>query len=217
MSLIGKFRIPPSEVQASSPMQFMILDAGAQALEGVRLLPTDRTGIYIGSIGSGWQKDTGLQIHRDVMLEALKVSSSFLSLPNNIQEKVIGSIKHSIGKSVNSAGVENLIVHSLASVACGRIAQYFDIKGPHVAVDAGYASSLAALEIGIRSLQEGSVDLSLVGGASEILTPLNMIAFSKLGPVEVYYPTARWGGGWNTSRGRNSYVCFKEAGGRSAG
>ncbi|WP_129726192.1 type I polyketide synthase [Ectobacillus funiculus] len=176
-----KFRIPPSEVQASSPMQFMILDAGAQALEGVRLLPTDRTGIYIGSIGSGWQKDTGLQIHRDVMLEALKMSSSFLSLPNNIQEKVIGSIKHSIGKSLNSAGVENLIVHSLASVACGRIAQYFDIKGPHVAVDAGYASSLAALEIGIRSLQEGSVDLSLVGGASEILTPLNMIAFSKLG------------------------------------
>lgn len=176
-----KFRIPPSEVQASSPMQFMILDAGVQALESVRMLPTDRTGIYIGSIGSGWQKDTGLQIHRDVMLEALKMSSSFLSLPNNTQEKIIGSIKHSMGKSLNSAGVENLIVHSLASVACGRIAQYFDIKGPHVAVDAGYASSLAALEIGIRSLQEGSVDLSLVGGASEILTPLNMIAFSKLG------------------------------------
>lgn len=176
-----KFRIPPSEVKTSSPMQFMILDAGAQALDNIKVLPKKRTGIYIGSIGSGWQKDTGLQIHRDAMMQALKASPCFSSLLDDIQGQIIESAAAEMDQSLNSAAVENMIVHSLASIACGRIAQYFDIKGPHVSVDSGYASSLAALEMGIRSLQEGSVDLSLVGGASEILTPLNMIAFSKLG------------------------------------
>lgn len=176
-----KYRIPPNEVKGSNPMQFMILDAGTQALEQVKHIPNERTGIYIGSTGSGWQKDTCLQIHKDAILKAIKQSPAFLSLPYETQGDIVHFVQERVGQSLQDAAEENMIVHSLASIACGRIAQYFDIKGPHVSIDSGYASSLAALEVGIRSLQEGSVDLALIGGASEILTPLNMIAFSKLG------------------------------------
>lgn len=176
-----KFRIPPSEVNGSNPMQFMILDAGTQALEQVKVLPKHRTGIYIGSTGSGWQKDTCLQIHKDAIMQALRTSPSVQALAMEWQEKLIRSIETRMDDSLQSGANENMIVHSLASIACGRIAQYFDIRGPHVSIDAGYASSLAALEAGSHALQEGSIDLALIGGASEILTPLNMIAFAKIG------------------------------------
>ncbi|MGE5703799.1 MAG: polyketide synthase, partial [Clostridia bacterium] len=162
-------------------MKFIILVAGTQELYNVKIIPKQTTGIYIGSIGSGWQKDTCLQIHKDAMLHSLRTSSHFQALPSESQELLLQSVVGRIDQHLKSAAEENMIVHSLASVACGRIAQHFDLKGPHVSIDAGYSSSLAALEVGIRSLQEGSVDLSLVGGASEILTPLNMIAFAKLG------------------------------------
>ncbi|MGC5325405.1 beta-ketoacyl synthase N-terminal-like domain-containing protein [Brevibacillus sp. SYSU BS000544] len=178
-----RFRIPPSEVKTSNPMQFMILDAGTQALEKLKVLPKQRTGIYIGSNGSSWQKDTCIQIHKDAMLHALTTSSGFQSLPVDLQERVIESIEEKLNRNLRSAADENIIVQSLASVACGRIAQYFDIRGPHVSIDAGYSSSLAALDVGVRSLVEGSVDVALVGGASEILTPLNLIAFAKLGSL----------------------------------
>src|SRR5262245_55106241 len=54
-----RFRIPPADVKSVNPLQFMVLDAGTQALSGVKRLPRERTGLFLGSTGLGWQRDTG--------------------------------------------------------------------------------------------------------------------------------------------------------------
>ena len=50
---------------------------------------------------------------------------------------------------------EDNVVNASASVAAGRINMHFDLRGPHFAIDAGFASSLAALDTGVRLLREG--------------------------------------------------------------
>jgi acyl transferase domain-containing protein len=69
----------------------------------------------------------------------------------------------------------------IPSVMCGRIANRLDLMGPAFAVDAACASSLIALQLGMRELDAGAVDLALVGGVQVSTTaPINVI-FARLG------------------------------------
>jgi acyl transferase domain-containing protein/NAD(P)-dependent dehydrogenase (short-subunit alcohol dehydrogenase family)/NAD(P)H-dependent flavin oxidoreductase YrpB (nitropropane dioxygenase family) len=67
----------------------------------------------------------------------------------------------------------------LTNVVAGRIANRFDLGGPNFVVDAACASSLAAVDLGVRELREGRSDLVLVGGVELDQTPHAYLSFSK--------------------------------------
>jgi acyl transferase domain-containing protein/NAD(P)H-dependent flavin oxidoreductase YrpB (nitropropane dioxygenase family)/NAD(P)-dependent dehydrogenase (short-subunit alcohol dehydrogenase family) len=67
----------------------------------------------------------------------------------------------------------------LANVVAGRVANRFDLGGPNVTLDAACASSLAALDLAVRELDEGRCDLMLTGGLDFDQTPQAFTAFSK--------------------------------------
>ena len=175
-----KFRVPPADVQAVNPMQWMILDAGTQALSQAGVLPRDRTSIIIGATGLGWQRDSGLQIRLDDMLDAVRATEEFRALPPDRRDELLEVTERRLRARLKEVSEDN-VVGASASVAAGRLNMHFDLKGPHYSVDAGFASSLAALDLAVRGLRDGEFDLAVAGGASEMLTPLEFIAFSKLG------------------------------------
>ena len=74
------------------------------------------------------------------------------------------------------------------SVAAGRIAFTFDFTGPAVAVDTACSSSLVAVHLAIQSLRAGECDLAVAGGVHLLLSPLGLVASSKLGATS---PDAR--------------------------
>ena len=67
------------------------------------------------------------------------------------------------------------------SVAAGRIAFTFDFTGPAVSVDTACSSSLVAVHLAIQSLRAGECDLAIAGGVHLLLSPLGLVASSKLG------------------------------------
>lgn len=67
------------------------------------------------------------------------------------------------------------------SVMCGRIANRLDLMGPAFAVDAACASSLIAVQLGMRELQVGTADLALVGGVQVSTTAPIAVIFARLG------------------------------------
>ncbi|MFZ1431214.1 MAG: polyketide synthase, partial [Geminicoccaceae bacterium] len=67
------------------------------------------------------------------------------------------------------------------SIAAGRIAFTFDFTGPAVSVDTACSSSLVAVHLAIQSLRAGECDLAVAGGVHLLLSPLGLVASSKLG------------------------------------
>jgi amino acid adenylation domain-containing protein/non-ribosomal peptide synthase protein (TIGR01720 family) len=66
------------------------------------------------------------------------------------------------------------------STAAGRLAYFYDLRGPCITLDTACSSSLVAIDQAIRSLRCGSCDLALVGGVSLVLSPDSMVALCKV-------------------------------------
>ncbi|MCC6812326.1 MAG: acyltransferase domain-containing protein [Deltaproteobacteria bacterium] len=175
-----KFRMPPAEVELINPMQLMALDAGAQALSAVKQLPKERTGLVLGATGFGWQRDSGLRIRARDMLAAVEAAPEYAALASEVRTRVSFKTLQLMDSALRPVSEDN-VVNASASVACGRLAMHFDLKGIHYSVDAGFASALAALDVAIGMLDDGTVDAVVTGGASEMLSPLELAAFAKLG------------------------------------
>ncbi len=70
---------------------------------------------------------------------------------------------------------------SSGAVIANRLSYALGLRGPSLSVDAACASSLAAVHLACQALRLGECDLALAGGVQLILSPANMVAFSRGG------------------------------------
>ena len=86
---------------------------------------------------------------------------------------------------LKSAYNEPIGVHSATSnalsVAPGRLAFAFDLKGPSLSIDTACSSSLVAAHLGLRGLSRGDFDGAVVAGVSLILAGRNTMMFQRAG------------------------------------
>ena len=72
------------------------------------------------------------------------------------------------------------------SVAAGRLAYSWGLKGPAIAVDTACSSSMTALHLAGLSLRSGDCDVAIVGGVNVMMTPYISLQFAcakMLSPV----------------------------------
>jgi acyl transferase domain-containing protein/NADPH:quinone reductase-like Zn-dependent oxidoreductase/NAD(P)-dependent dehydrogenase (short-subunit alcohol dehydrogenase family)/acyl carrier protein len=65
------------------------------------------------------------------------------------------------------------------AIAIGRLAYFYDFRGPALSVDTACSSSLVAVHLAVRALRSGECDLALAAGVSVIATPEPSITFSR--------------------------------------
>ncbi len=67
------------------------------------------------------------------------------------------------------------------SITANRVSYIYDFKGPSIAVDTACSSSLIALDMAVKSLQDGRCDVAIAGGVNALITPTLYLSFSKAG------------------------------------
>ena len=71
------------------------------------------------------------------------------------------------------------ITGNVLNLIPGRVAYFFDFKGPALSIDTACSSSLVAIHYACQSLKNGEVDYALAGGVNVLLRPESNITLSK--------------------------------------
>lgn len=176
------FGIMPGSVDGSDPGHFLTLRVARDALADAGYLtrPFDRqrTGVIIGH---------GCYPHRGMTASgAYGEAERFVSqlheivpeLPAETLERLLARIKSRLPPFT-----PDTCPGLISNVLSGRIANRLNLMGPNYLVDAACASSLIALDAGMRELQANRCDMMLVGGAQENTNAGVFIVFSMLGAL----------------------------------
>jgi acyl transferase domain-containing protein/phosphopantetheinyl transferase len=177
------YGVMPLSVDGAEPEHFLALRVAHEALADAGYLdrPFDRekAGVILGrgnflNRGNATALQHGLVI--DQTLGLLK------RLHPEYQDEDLRHIKRELQASLPPFNAETA-PGLVANVMCGRIANRLDLKGPNYAVDAACASSVVALDLGVRELLSGRCDLMLVGGVSISTPPIVFMVFCQLGAL----------------------------------
>ncbi|NBV41516.1 polyketide synthase [bacterium] len=83
-------------------------------------------------------------------------------------------IKNGLNNAHSVAGTLNTFIPN-------RISYFFNLHGPSIHIDTACASSLFAVEQGVRSVRSGECGMALVGGVNLLLSETQYTSFSKAG------------------------------------
>ena len=159
-----KHKIPPKQIAAADPLQFMLLDAVDQALQdaGFQDLSFDRsrTGVIVGTVfGDEFSQHLEMGIHLPRFQHDLERSlkqrgvadDAITSVCEQFEEILLDHMPALIDETGSFT----------ASTLASRITKTYDFMGGAVAIDAGEASSLAALSSSLDLLRAGDCDLMI--------------------------------------------------------
>ncbi len=168
------YGIPPASLRSIEPMQLLALAVAKAALEDAGLdrhpFPRDRTATIFAS---GGMNDLGtIYIFRTLLAHYLpKVPD----LPITTQKQILRSLYD----EELPPWTEDSFPGFLGNVVAGRVANRLNLGGTNFAVDAACASSLAALDVGIRQLRSGDADVALVGAIDGTNNAVAFMAFAQ--------------------------------------
>jgi acyl transferase domain-containing protein/NAD(P)-dependent dehydrogenase (short-subunit alcohol dehydrogenase family)/NAD(P)H-dependent flavin oxidoreductase YrpB (nitropropane dioxygenase family) len=158
-----RYGMPPNSLSSIEPLQLLTLEAVSAALQDAgysdRPFPRQRTAVILGAGGGVAELGNQYAVRSALPMFVDDISPDVLSrLPEWTEDSFAGI---------------------LLNVAAGRVANRFDLGGVNYTVDAACASSLAAVHLATRELEDGTSDMVIVGGVDTVQNPFGYLCFSK--------------------------------------
>ncbi|RTL87031.1 MAG: SDR family NAD(P)-dependent oxidoreductase [Hyphomicrobiales bacterium] len=169
-----RYGIPPASLRSIEPMQLLALEVTRRAIEDAGLdrrpFPRERTSAIFGA---GGLHDMGIAYVFRTELER------YLQRVPGLAEETRREIVDRLRTHELPDWTEDSFPGFLGNVVAGRVANRFDLGGMNFTVDAACASSLAALEIGVRHLRDGDADMAVVGAIDGTNNSVSFMAFAQ--------------------------------------
>ncbi len=176
---LGEFHIPPNEIPDILPQHLLMLKAAGEALDNAgipRRVDRPRMGSSIGMAfdyeAANFHLRWNLESAVDTWNETLK-----LGLDEQQKSQWLESLKDSVHPPLTAARTTG----ALGGIIASRVAKEFRLGGPCFIVSCEEASGLKALDIGLRSIQNGETDMYLVGAVDLPGDIRNLVATEKIG------------------------------------
>ncbi len=157
----GRFRIPPNEIPEILPQQLVALLSAADALADAGLPLREarpRAGVIVGMSFDFETTDFDLRWWLDAQARRWAAAMGLSPTEHQLSEW-IETLRSEFGPPLNAAST----MGALGNIIASRIARECRFGGASFAVSAEAASGVAALDIAVRSLQQGETDLMIVG------------------------------------------------------
>jgi len=173
-------KIPPKQIAAADPLQFMLLDTVSQALADAghptRELPRTRTGVVVGTMFGGdfavaLQIGMRLPFFTRELRRELAARGAASALVDSLCERFADLVIERLPALVDETG--SFTSSSLAS----RITKTFDLMGGATAVDGGAGSAVTALDICRNFLLTGRVDCMLCAAGQR---SMSLVTYEQL-------------------------------------
>ncbi len=185
----GRFGYTPEKAARLSRSQQMILQAAYQAAADAGILDRQdrlaeglrpRTSVIVGTcLGNELSNNLHLKYALPEIRTHLERIDAFRALSQDEQKILVEALREGL-----SNGSPYEPVHGVAlNMEASRIAHHLGITGRTYAVDAACATSLAALDCGVKELLTGLCDLAVVGGINTDLAPEPFVGFCKMGAL----------------------------------
>lgn len=167
-----EYGIPPQSIPAIEPAQLLSLETARKALADAgyadRWFDREKTAVIFGAEG-------GMDLSQQYTFGNLYPHFMGADMPAALAQSMPVLTEDSF------AGV-------LGNVIAGRIANRLGLGGVNYAVDSACASSLTAIELGVKELRGGSSDMVLAGGADFHNGIADFLMFASVGALS---PTGR--------------------------
>lgn len=176
-------RLPPIDAEKMHRVERAALDACGQALQDAALLADGRvrarTRVYLASstLGPDPLTDHSPRIRRHQLQEPVSAALA-LELPSRQEE--IDDILTALF-NLAAPPVEQESLRATAALLAGRIASIADVVGGHASIDAGFSSSVAALEQACAAIETGLCDCAIVCAVSPLITPVSVVTWAHRG------------------------------------
>ncbi len=158
-------RMPPATVRTIDRCQLMILSC-AHELRGQLSEfwdeKAERTGVVVGHMGP--TRAAMLYANRcylDDIERGLRADPALAAEPR--LAALVARLRERV-RSMTPPSNEDSFPGMMPNVISARVANYFDLHGPNITVDAGLGSALSAFSTAARYLHSGELDFVLAGG-----------------------------------------------------
>lgn len=175
-----EYGIMPSSVDGGEPDHFLALRAAHEALADAgypkREIPRQRAEVIIGRGTYVNRGNTAAIQHGIVVDQVIRILQQLH--PEHSSEE-LASVREKLKASLPPFHAETA-PGLFPNLISGRISNRLDLMGPNLIVDAACASSLIAVDLGMRDLLSGRCDLAIVGGVHASTPPPIVMIFCQL-------------------------------------
>ncbi|RQZ64534.1 SDR family NAD(P)-dependent oxidoreductase [Burkholderia cepacia] len=173
----ARVKMPPAVLRALDRCQLMALDAAHDLRERLGTFwreHADTIGLVMGHMGP--TRNAALYASR-CYLDDIAAAVLDATRPDEraTTERLLDGLREATRRLV-APTTENSFPGMMPNVIPARVANYHDLHGMNMTVDAGHASTLAAFEAAERFLCSGELDMAIVGG-------INGNAAEEVGPA----------------------------------
>lgn len=175
--------IMPLAVQGGEPDQWLALRVAREALTdagyGDEIPERERTAVILGKGTYLNRGNLSVVQHGKVVDQTLDVLQT---LHPELSDEALATLRTEFKRLLPPFSPDT-VPGLIPNIIAGRIANRLDLMGPSYTVDAACASSLLAIDMAVRDLNAGRLDLALVGG-SHVVTPVQVLMlFCQLGAL----------------------------------
>lgn len=176
---MGKFPLPPNEVDQILPQQLLLLKTAAGALAAANIDLKQAKPRMSTLIGINFDMAaTDFHLRWALKNQLSKGSDNGNNPADSISPESLANLRDQIGNPLNFTRT----VGALGGITASRVAKAFSIGGPSFTLSADETSGLKGIEIGINQLHQGECDTVLVGSVDITGDIRTLIANSVIYP-----------------------------------